>query len=619
MLMKNRILMMLESLWFVAPLILAMSLIFLTAQTARGAGGPRQVALVSTTASCVDVSAGAPAGVSTTVRLEWDGQIDEAFLMLAVAGSEGGHSLYINGQRVGSAPINPTEQACQPDSPATLLAPVDEIPIPVDLLKQGENVITLTHDANSSDDWSVIRMYLEIRGVLTGPPVAVLEGRVSGTSDLGIAATTQSTTLESSYDPGYDQVVWYQVPDNYTGTPGNPSSGTPTPLLVAIHGMGGYGEGVFTKFGPLANSHDWLLVAPDMHNFYKVNDDGTHAIAWVGAQHDVIDAIEYMMDNYNVRKDQIYIVGQSMGGQTTLVMMAKYPDIFAAAAEWMGYTDLAIWYNELSTFVSGWPSTKPERIRQEITGTNGANTFIGSPADPTPAYQFEYQRRSPISMPGNGQYVPLLMWHGIQDTAVISTSHPIPMLAAINYYNPTPLAVLNLVDKCLNGVTDNFGHCFSPADYPSLEGTDMFNFLAGHMLSSQPPFSLTIRTDESKPYYWLNFDQPADHWTEAAVNYNPATKTISAVISDTQPLQLGFNLGTLPIDGSAGLPQAGLGLSYTSYRVQGGGHDYIHQGYTAGNYLTVTLTVTGQYTLTISPYTGASPYTGTIYLPIVLK
>jgi hypothetical protein len=326
------------------------------------------------------------------------------------------------------------------------------------------------------------------------------------------------------------------------------------------------------------------------------------------------------MANYNVKKDQIYIVGQSMGGQTTLMMMAKYPDIFAAAAEWMGYTDLAIWYNELNSnpnFIGYWPATKPKRIRQEITGTDGVDLFIGSPADPTPTYQFEYQRRSPIFMPANGQYVPLHMWHGIQDTAVISTSHPIPMLAAINYYNPTPLAVLNLVDKCLNGVTYNFGHCFSPADYPSQEGADMLNFLAGHTLSSQPPFSLTIRTDESKPYYWLNIAQTGgDHWSEVAVTYNAATEIVTANISDTQPITLGFNLGTTPVEGSAGLLQPGLELPPGTYQVQGGGNDYLYS-YTSG-YLTVTSSITGQFSLTISAVAGTSP-TGPVYLPIILR
>jgi hypothetical protein len=113
-----------------------------------------------------------------------------------------------------------------------------------------------------------------------------------------------------------------------------------------------------------------------------------------------------------------------------------------------------------------------------------------------------------------------------------------------------------------------------------------------------PPLSLTIRTNESKPYYWLNIAQTGgDHWSEVEAAYSLADKTVTATISDTQPLTLAFNLGSTPIMGRV-VERPGMGLPATTYLVKGGSNNYLHN-YTSG-YLTTTLLTTGQFALTIS-------------------
>jgi hypothetical protein len=127
---------------------------------------------------------------------------------------------------------------------------------------------------------------------------------------------------------------------------------------------------------------------------------------------------------------------------------------------------------------------------------------------------------------------------------------------------------------------------------------EVFDYLEGFTSSSQPPLSLTIRTDESKPYYWLNFAQTGgDHWSEVVAAYRPADRTVTATISETRPLTLAFNLGSTPTTGRI-VERPGMGLPATTYLVSGGG-EYRLEDYTSG-YLTTTLTATGQFTLTIS-------------------
>lgn len=574
----------------------------------------RQVSLVSTEAECLTINAGSLDEVPVTVDLRWIGQIDRAAVVLAMAGSTGGHSLSVNGQIVGQVPASPDDDTfCQPEGPPPGLAPAIEIPLSADILKAGKNTITLTNDANLFDDWTAISIKLRIYGDVNTPPAGQTQ---LGTSDVTASATPVQTTLPGSYFDDQPHQIWYQQPDS--------PSGSPTPLLVAVHGMGQSSQNMIGTISSYANDRGWLLVAPEMHNRVQDVNIGSHAIAWPGAQHDIIAAIEFMIDKYNVDKTRIYIIGLSMGGQTTLAMRSKYPDVFAAAAQWMGYTDLSVWYNDLDDGTTNgdfppegsWPTQTPARIAKETTGTNPGD--LGDPpSSPDPAVQFEYERRSPILMAANGRLVPLQMWHNTPDLAVLSTTHPIPFQAVVNSSNPITPSILNLVNKC----TNNYGHCYSPADFPD-DMNALLDHLDSYTLNPDPPSLLTIKTDESKAYYWLNIvqtgDQSGDHWTEVKAEFDKNTQTVTAIITDTKPLTLAFNLGSDTLPGSAGVPQAGLGFPAASYRVEGGGNNYT--AVYASGYFTVNLSATGQYALTIFPEgsNGGDP-DYSVYLPVVMK
>lgn len=529
------------------------------------------VGLVSTEVECLAVQAGGPNRASATVHLRWEGQIEEAFLMLSVAGSQGGHSVYVNGRRIGSAPVRLDGPACRVESPVRILAPTDKIPVPANVLREGVNVITLTNDADVNDAWTAANLYLEIYGSLSGPPVAVLEHGPPVLSHSTGAMTPLSGTvlLTSTYELAQGQVisqlVSYQIPVSYTGS-------VPVPLLVGIHGMGSDGWSMRGFLAPEANSRGWLLAAPDMHGMV-IKNSGKDALAWVGAQYDIIDTLEYVIFNHNVDLSRIYITGESMGGQTTTVMASKYPDVFAAAAEWMGFTDLTDWYYDLENDPSPW--NLRERIEIETGGT-------------PLTVPFEYQRRSAMRMSLNSRRVPLTIWHNVPDQ-IVPIYHARDLRDAINGSDPPTPVMLYEVNAC----TDRYGHCYEP----DLE--DLYQALENFALSSQPPPSVTIRTDESKLYHWLSVAQTGgDHWSEVEAGYNLADKTVTVTVSDTRPLTLAFNLGSTPVTGRAGISRPGIGLPATTYLINGGGSNRL-EDYTSG-YLTTTLATTGRFTLTIS-------------------
>ena len=532
--------------------------------------GGRRVGLASTAVECLAVKGGTLDSASATVRLQWEGEVEEVFLVLSAAGSQGGHSIYVNGQRVGSAPIRSDGPPCQAGLPGIISFPTDMIPIPPEVLVRGQNVITLTNDANVNDGWTAANLYLEIHGVLSGPPVASLEDTLLAPPPLevGAMATVSGTVaLTSTYELAQGQVitqvVWYQIPMSYTGS-------ISVPLLIGAHGMGVTGQWIRDHLAVEANNRGWLLAAPDMHGRYYVNH-GKYHLAWVGAQHDIMDTIEYMMSEYEVDSSHIYILGHSMGGQMATVMAAKYPDVFAAMAEWSGFTDLTAWYYESEAL-----GESVEVIENETGGI-------------PPAVPFEYQRRSAMEMPQNSRLIPLHMWHNEADKRV-PVHHPYDLAGAINSWNP-PMAV-TVTTVITAGCTDTHKHCY----FPDFE--EVFDYLEGFTLSSQPPSSVTIRTDASKPYYCLDLSQTGgDHWSEVEAAYSLADKTVTVTISDTQPLTLAFNLGSTPIMGRV-VEQPGMGLPATTYLVRGGSNNYLHN-YTSG-YLTTTLLTVGQFTLTIS-------------------
>lgn len=609
------------SLCFIVVLVLPLAVEASGPQDGSSYQIDRPVSLSSTAVDCLAVEAGSSENALARVRLEWEGQIEQAYLVLSPAGSEAEHSLYINGQLVGKVPVQPEGRPCQADFSV-------RIPISPDVLVDGHNEIMLTNDANISDSWTAADLHLEIEGVLSGPPVGMLiyADLVSSQSQVqAMAVITGAVALTSSYD-GVQHTVWYQ------GLDSSCTGGGPAPLLLGIHGYGkkGYGIGVLnSSIGAEARARCWLLAAPDMHNRSNPNH-GEYAFAWPGAQHDIIDAIEYMMANYAVDSSRIYIAGGSMGGQTTSVMTAKYPDIFAAAVPYKGIADAATWYYELppdQTVIrrrlreeTDYPSCNPDL-------DTDVNAGCGTPQSGDPNTIFEYQRRSALVMARNSQSFPIKMWHAWDDQ-IVPITQSIRLKSALQSWNA--LAPVTLIEMPSSGCSAPY-HCYSP------DMNEMFDFLASYTRSTQPPESITILTDESKPYYWLNVVQAANsnHWTEIEASYDSANKSVTAKISDTLPLTLSFNLGSVPINGVVGIPQSGLGLDNGEYLVtEIGGNVFSNTHVYASGYLTVALHNTGQITLTIAapsvvpdpgpgpdptPDPGPDPNPYKVNLPLILK
>jgi predicted esterase len=215
--------------------------------------------------------------------------------------------------------------------------------------------------------------------------------------------------LVSSYD-GEETWSLVNVPDSYV-------PGTPTPLVIGCHGMGGGADDAISFLKGPTSSRGWILAAPHTHG---ERSDGETSLAARAAQHDLIDLLQYCMDQYDIDPDRVYLSGASMGGMQTSISAAKYPDVFAAAWEWMGPADMeVIWYELDGSF-----------LFQDLAD----DSVIECGGDPS-EQPFEYRRRSATEYAMNLRTVPFKIGHGRTDI-LVHPHHARDLDQAIEAYDP---------------------------------------------------------------------------------------------------------------------------------------------------------------------------------------
>jgi predicted esterase len=120
-----------------------------------------------------------------------------------------------------------------------------------------------------------------------------------------------------------------------------------TPLVIALHGLGGNEDGFFDNYEKLppqlSEEHGFLLAAP-----LGFRRDGFYGSTIMGAadaasrrrteysEKDVLEVLRRMKVDYNVDESRIYLIGHSMGAIGTWALAAKYPQIWAALAAFSG-------------------------------------------------------------------------------------------------------------------------------------------------------------------------------------------------------------------------------------------------------------------------------------------
>jgi dipeptidyl aminopeptidase/acylaminoacyl peptidase len=206
------------------------------------------------------------------------------------------------------------------------------------------------------------------------------------------------------------------LPASYT-----PTDNPPLPLVISPHGRGGSGHSNATFWGRL----------PSRGNFAVVNPDGMgrrlegFSYGYAGQIDDlarmpqlVVEALPWV----RIDPERIFALGSSMGGQETLLLVARHPHLLAGAAALDSVTDLARRFDqvlELPThpnYVERWGTTQGASLQSAM------RREVGGTPEETPA---GYAARSPLrqarAIAASG--VPLQLWWSEDDEIVFDQEH----------------------------------------------------------------------------------------------------------------------------------------------------------------------------------------------------
>jgi poly(hydroxyalkanoate) depolymerase family esterase len=201
----------------------------------------------------------------------------------------------------------------------------------------------------------------------------------AGAALLPAAATAATGALTSGDYTGPEGTQHYQlyVPSTYT-------SGTPVPLVVALHGCTQTGDSFrrLTRWDALAEAKGFIVVFPEQDpnanqqkcwNFFQAG----HMKRSAGEPARIAGLTTFVTQKYSVDPHRVYAAGLSAGGAMASVMAATYPEIFAAIGIGSGCEYAA------TAACAGYKSADPVQAAQQ------AYQEMGSHARQMPFIAFE--------------------------------------------------------------------------------------------------------------------------------------------------------------------------------------------------------------------------------------
>jgi len=202
------------------------------------------------------------------------------------------------------------------------------------------------------------------------------------------AAECEKVLITSSAD-GSQQPSYVILPAGFDSADG------PVPLIVSLHQWSGDLENRNRPLEILAEERGWIYLFP---NFRGPNNNPA-ACGSELAQQDILDAVDWVKENYSVDSKRVYLTGNSGGGHMTMLMVGRHPKIWAAASAFVGISDLAAWHQK----------HVHRRYGMMLEAACG-----GAPGS-SPAVDEQYRKRSPLTYLHRAAEVPLEVAAGVHD------------------------------------------------------------------------------------------------------------------------------------------------------------------------------------------------------------
>ncbi len=193
------------------------------------------------------------------------------------------------------------------------------------------------------------------------------------------------------------------------------------PLMVGLHTWSYDRFNQIDNMLPYAEKYGFDLLLPEFRgNNLKTNQKCTQACGSEFAKQDIKDSINYIIENENIDKDNIFLLGLSGGGHMALLMAGFCPEYFKAIGAYVPITDLEKWTNQNSDY----------RDHVLACCSNDAN---------------EMKKRSPFNYVENIAKANLKIFHGKFDP-VVPVSQSIELYESIMLKYPDARIFIDVFD-----------------------------------------------------------------------------------------------------------------------------------------------------------------------------
>jgi pimeloyl-ACP methyl ester carboxylesterase len=186
-------------------------------------------------------------------------------------------------------------------------------------------------------------------GLALVPAAAAVEAPVTA------PANVELRLIQYRAHNGVMRSAWLIVPAGYHGQP--------IPLVISPHGRGVGATENAQYWGRLPAEGDFAVVNPAGQGrrleFYSWGDPGQ--IADLARMPEIVERY-----GVNVDPRRIYAIGGSMGGQESLLLLARYPHLLAGVAAFDPATDMTRRYFDFAALPDG--RTLQSLAREEIGG-----------------------------------------------------------------------------------------------------------------------------------------------------------------------------------------------------------------------------------------------------------
>jgi len=230
-------------------------------------------------------------------------------------------------------------------------------------------------------------------------------GSSSSAADAELPKQSLATTV-SDLD-GETQSLKYWAPDK--------AETIPTPLFVFLHSWSSDYQQDNSKWMAECVRRNWIWIHPD---FRGINET-PKACGSKFARHDILDAIQFAREKWNVDSERVYLAGVSGGGHMSLLMAGHHPEQFSAVSSWVGPNDLIEWHRFHTK--NGQPEKYAKMIEASLGGPPGTSLEIDA----------DYRDRSPVFHLQNAKGVPISIWAGVEDGHAGS----VPVSHSLRAYN----------------------------------------------------------------------------------------------------------------------------------------------------------------------------------------